>query len=357
MSAPSTTGEEPPRRQVQLYGTRRELPPLPFAHERLEHLRRDHPRWLTHFHRLVGGLVGGPVGEEERLMTHELYAVIRHLERTRHYLRLSLPAAAFDALASWAWDANAILMLADGAVRDPTGLVLVDPQSGAAEPAATVPFPEEAEQRRNRSAQRLRELGQEPPAVLPPTVGESEAVLRDPAHVARRAMALFVVAVRAESLAAGKPIEVAQLRAKSPLAFESLSSWEANFLNSSAPDEQAIVDAVWRYEALATLQWALRWQAVLPFADKICEVPTVAERMLAADETEMVEQASLRPVSEILDALDFNQRLLAIARQSAHQGEAVPLALEGGILRERQHAFNWLVQFQDAVWDQVDTPT
>lgn len=353
MSDRSTATEEPPRPQVHLYGTRRELPPLPFAHDLLDHLERDHPRWLAHFHRLVGALVGA----EDRQMTHELYSVIRHLERTRHYLRVSLSAESFDALASWAWDANAILILSDGAVRDPTGLVLVDPQTGAAESAATVPFPEEAEQRRHRSEARLRELGLEPPAALPPAVGESEVRLREPAHVAQRAMALFVVAVRAESLAAGKPIEVAQLRAKSPFAFESLSGFEANFLNSQSPDEQAIVDAVWRYEALATLQWALGWQSVLPFADKICDVPAVAERMLAADETHQVGQANLRPVSAILDALDFNQRLLAIARQAAQQGEPIPLALDGGILRERQHAFNWLVQFQDAVWDQVDTPT
>lgn len=338
---------------VNAYCTRRVIPAIPFAHETVVHVERADPSWLSHFHRLMELIVG----DEKREMTHQLYAVMRHLERTRHYLRFATDSDAVDALASWAWDANAVLILPDGAVRDPTGLVLVDPQSGTSEPDAVVPFPEEAEQRRGRSDERLRQLGLEPPQVLPPVVGESEVVLRDSESVARRALSLFVVAVRAESVAAGNVLSLSQLRAKSPLAFESLSAFEANFLNSQSPDPQSVIDAAWRYEALFTLQWSLGLHQTLPFADSICDVPLVAKLMLDRDESAFIETATLRPPEEILDVLDFNYRLLWLARQSAHESRPSPLDLDGGVLRERQHALNWLIHFQDAVWDQVDTPT
>lgn len=338
---------------INAYCTRREMLAIPFPHEMNAHVERAQPNWLSHFHRLVEMLVG----DETRPMTHQLYSVMRHLERTRHYLQLTIDSEAVDALASWAWDTNAVLILPDGAVRDPTGLVLVDPQTGASDPDAVVPFPEEAEQRRGRSNERLKELGLDPPQVLPPVVGDSEVVLRDAESVARRALSLFVIAIRAESLAASKPLELAQLRAKSPLAFESLTAFEANFLNSQSPDQQSVIDAAWRYEALFTLQWSLGFHQTLPFADNICDVPSVAKEMLERDEEQLIRMASLRPTGEILDVLDFNYRLLWLARQAAHEGRPAPLDLDGGVLRERQHALNWLVQFQDAVWDQVDTPT
>jgi hypothetical protein len=31
--------------------------------------------------------------------------------------------------------------------------------------------------------------------------------------------------------------------------------------------------------------------------------------------------------------------------------------LDPGVIQERHHALNWLVRFEDAEWDDVDTPT
>jgi hypothetical protein len=65
----------------------------------------------------------------------------------------------------------------------------------------------------------------------------------------------------------------------------------------------------------------------------------------------------LRPLSELLDSLDLHQRLHWITRQAQADKKAVPAGLEPGVIQERRRALNWLVQFEAAQWDDVDTPT
>ncbi len=64
-----------------------------------------------------------------------------------------------------------------------------------------------------------------------------------------------------------------------------------------------------------------------------------------------------RPAAEILDALDLHFRLHWAARQASVEQKSPPTDLEPGVVVERRHALNWLVCFQDADWDGVDTPT
>ena len=181
--------------------------------------------------------------------------------------------------------------------------------------------------------------------------------MRSADDVAWRALALFIVAVRAESIANGNAIPVDVLREKSPLSFQALTAWEKAFLENDKPTEADVSAAGWRYEALATLQWALGMQSTLPFPDKICDVPEVARLMIATSGRQMIENASLRPTAEILDAMDLNFRLLWAARDSAMRNADLPAGIEGGVVTERQHAFNWLTYFENADWDDVDIPS
>jgi hypothetical protein len=195
------------------------------------------------------------------------------------------------------------------------------------------------------------------PDALPPVVSQSEVTLRSADDVAWRALALFIVAVRAESLASGKPIPIEALRTKSPLSFQALTPWEQEFLSNDSPPEAAVSAAGWRYEALAALQWALGMQSKLPFPDTICDVPEAARLMIAMPAREMIETATLRPTGEILDALDNNFRLMWAARDSASRQAEPPAGIEGGVITERQHTFNWLTYFENADWDDVDIPS
>ena len=113
----------------------------------------------------------------------------------------------------------------------------------------------------------------------------------------------------------------------------------------------------WRYEALYALQWSLGLHTELKSPTEICDVPAVAETMVDRADRELITETRLRPVDELLDALDLNYQMLWAARHATTQGRETPAGLDGGVLVERQHALNWLIRFAGADWDDVDTPS
>jgi hypothetical protein len=338
---------------VSAYSTLRQPPALDFPCELLDHRDSTHQNFFHH----LSGLVGFVVDRGKREMTSSLHAVVGHVERVQHHFSLSMEPSEIPSIAQWCWASNSILLFPDGSLRDPSGNVLVDPKTGLAAENAEIPYPTVAKARAARSDARLHELGIASLDELPPVVSEPEVACRAADEVAWRILSLFIVAVRAESLASGKPIAVDRLREKSPMAFQSLSPNEQAFLDHDSPDEHAITNAVWRYEAMYTLQWALGIHDELKFAEDICDVPLVAQIMVDRPNSEFVTEARLRDVSEILDALDLNQRMLWSARDAALQQRQAPAGIDGSVLSERQHALNWLVMHRNAPWDDVDTPT
>jgi hypothetical protein len=196
------------------------------------------------------------------------------------------------------------------------------------------------------------------PPTLPPVVGESEVTPRAASDVANRALALFAVALRGESLnTPGHEIPTSELRKRLPLSFSALTPKELRFLESPSPEKQDVVNAVWRYEALYLLLWALGLFDELALPTRICDVPAVARLMFEADASNFVARAALRPVRDLLDALDQHFRLHWVTRQAGLDRRAPLAGLEPGVVAERHHALNWLVRFEDAEWDDVDTPT
>jgi hypothetical protein len=142
-----------------------------------------------------------------------------------------------------------------------------------------------------------------------------------------------------------------------PLAFTFLSPKENGFLTNSPPERQQVIDALWRYEALAVLLWALGELYDLALPATICDVPAVARIMLGCEPATFIATAKLRPAAAILDALDFHYRLHWAIRQSRMDGKPVGTDLDASVVQERHVALNWLIRFADAEWDDVDTPT
>ncbi|TWU35265.1 hypothetical protein Q31b_53610 [Novipirellula aureliae] len=297
-----------------------------------------------------------------REMTQSLYAVMRHIERVHHHYRFEIAEAELQQISKWAWESNSILVYPDRSVRDPAGHRLVDTETGLPDEHAKIPFPVDARERKLVSEQTLRNRLIDTPESLPPVISELEVEFRDADEVAWRCLALFMVAVRAESLSAGKPIPIGKLREKSPMAFEALTPNEIEFLNTDHPDQQSVVNFLWRYEALFTLQWALGMHAHMPFPDEICDVPKVAELQIAQPNRLQVAEAELRQGSshasrELLDAVDMNYRMLWAARNAKVHDQTPPSGIDGGVISERQHALNWIIQFENADWDDVDIPS
>jgi hypothetical protein len=261
------------------------------------------------------------------------------------------------ALAGWAASANAIVFLPDGTVRAPDGAVLVAPDTGDPAPGAAIPYLPDARSRKQWIEEELTRRGIRVPASLPPVVSEDEVVLRAPSEVASRCLALFTCAVRAESLTQTNAIPVADLQARFPLAFASMSPREQTFMAAARPPQQEIVDQVWRYEALAVLVWVLGLEDDLPFPTCLADVPALARRFASLKAEAFVGDARLRSASEVLDALDLTYRLHWATTEARVKKTPPPASLEPGVIQERHRALNWVTRFQDADWDDVDTPT
>jgi hypothetical protein len=167
----------------------------------------------------------------------------------------------------------------------------------------------------------------------------------------------FVAALRAESLASNKEIPVAELHDKFPLAFQDFSPKEKAFFAAAHPEQQQVIDFAWGYEALFLLHWALGSTPELLHPAHLCDAPAVARAMFEVKEQDFIAKAALRPIADLLDALDLHFRIHWAVRQSRLDGKERAPGIEAGIVAERHRALNWLVQFENSEWDEVDSPT
>lgn len=338
---------------INAYATHR-APPAPGFPHTLNGLRDlADPELRKH----LDGFIGYVLGRGDKQMTQRKYHLMRHLQRVRHHLSLTVAEADLDAFSDWAAAANAVVFLPDGAIRDPAGRILLDADGGMPDADAALPHPAEAVARKARSMARLEALGVRVPASLPPVIGLDEVELRPTAQAARRALALLIVAVRGEVWNTGGRFPEAELRARAGAGFDNLSPKEAAFLADPAPARQRIVDFAWRYEALFLLEWALDHVRELPDPTVICDVPAVVAVINRPGGREFLALSAMRPAEAILDALDLHYRLHWAVRQARLDEKPAPAGLDPGVVAERHHALNWLTRFEDADWDDVDTPT
>jgi hypothetical protein len=213
--------------------------------------------------------------------------------------------------------------------------------------------------RKARTEARLAAAGISVPAHLPRVDTEDEVTLRTPTEVAQRAYALFLTAMRADSLLSDAEIPVEEMRERFPQGFAAFSPVEAAFFAAAEPEKQTLINSLWRYESLAALQWALGWAEELPWPTAICDLDSVIATMMDpdADADERIATAALRPTSELLDALDLHFRLHWATRQAGLDGRPAPADLDGGVVMERHQALNWLRTFMGEDWDDVPTHT
>ncbi|QWT21090.1 DUF4272 domain-containing protein [Bacillus sp. NP157] len=335
-----------------VYATTSPLPALAFTHAIAGQRDLDDPALREH----LGGFIGYVLSRGDGQMTRTRYHLMRHLQRVRHHVSLRVPDASMDAFAAWAAQANAVVFVEDGSVRDAFGRVLIDGQ-GAGDDGASVPHPADAWQRKAAGDAWLAGQGIRVPESLPPVIGGDEVRWRSAAEVAGRIAALLVVSTYAESVRENERLDLGMVRERLPMAFDHLSTDELAFLEAAEPDDNAVNQFGWRYESLALLAWAAGIWPTLGGADAICDVATLSGTVLDTVTPEWQRQARLRPAGEILDALDRIYRLHWATREAElGRREPVPGVIPGVVV-ERHHALNWLVRFEDADWDQVDTPT
>lgn len=339
---------------VNAYATLRELPSLDFVHEL--HNQRDlsDPELAKH----LDGFANYVMSRGDGQMTAARYHLWRHIQRVRHQISFSVAPDASGAIELWARAANAILFTPDGSVRAPDMAVLIS-ATGTSDPKAALPYPADAVARRNATLARLADLRPQPPASMPPALGEAEVVLRPASEVLRRALALSCVAVRAEGLETKQPDIRPVLRDMNPIGIASLTPKEEAFMAADAPDPQTRLQMYWRYEALNLLLWVLGDGAGEIDRSDTQRDPAALARAAVALAEDGSHRPALRPVTDILGALDRTWREHWIVRE-VQRTEAGIERLSPDVVMERHVALNWLTGFQNepgTAWDDIDTPS
>ena len=325
---------------VNLYCTIVELPPLPMR-PRAARDRSD-PALAEHLRGLCGWILAQAQGS---VPTPAQAHAVEHAWRVHNHLVFEPGPAEEAAVARFALAANALVFMPDATLRDPSGAVVVGKN-----PRGDAPYPEQGHARRRRSREQLAAWGFATPEHLPPSPCEPEVALRPPSEVWARALGLAKVAVYAEGMHSGDPVDADELARAFPGAANTAD--EIAFLASKRAPTQEIARFAFRYESLFALQWVLGLVPELPFPGQICDAGSVVRCMIDAKGP----PSSLRSVAEILDVLDIHYRLhwVAVDRRVRAQASG---PIDEGIVYERRVALQWLIGLGGFDWDEIPTPT
>jgi hypothetical protein len=274
------------------------------------------------------------------------WEAVEHAWRVRCQLTWTGDTRGLDAVVAWATAANGLVFTFDGVLRDLEGRPIVGPGFS---PDARVPRPEAAYARRARIRARLEAAGYPIMDALRTGIAEPETALRPRAEVRRRAMGLMLVAAHADNRLHDGPLQVPDLGAT---FFRDAASTprEAAFLAGDGSDRHEATQMLWRYEAAATLLWALG----------AMEIGFPSEPLLVDDIVEAVVRLSDEDVppssTAILDELDRCFRLHWYVTSRRLRGEPYS-DLQQSIVIERRHALAWLVGTAGFDWEDVELPT
>lgn len=202
-------------------------------------------------------------------------------------------------------------------------------------------------------------------------VDDDEKVqVQSPAAVARRAMTLWGVNLRAEGFSQQQALEVIE----GLDLWESLTAGEEAFLMATVVHPNECRDRVWRLEAIWVLLWALGHVKKLDWPIGMCDVEHLVNSLIPRHgDSTFITEATLRPVAELLDMQELTFRIhWAIRDAYLNHGALVPEKLDWTkkkrvpldtnvpslVVEQRHHAFNWLLNtFDPKDWDDVETHT
>jgi hypothetical protein len=216
----------------------------------------------------------------------------------------------------------------------------------------TAGYSDEQTARKAKSESFLEANGIKTNKNLPCIEAASEVEIRREKAVVDRAYALLVIAAK------GEGVEQDRLQ----------KGIEEKRINSFTPREQAVLDsptlsdrerayATWRYESLYTLLWALGKFGELKYPSDICDVEAVVGDIFLPSREAFEASVKLRSKAEILDELDKTYRMNWACVDARISGREVSGGIHPSIIFERHYALNWLTNYQNQDWDNVQTNT
>ncbi len=209
----------------------------------------------------------------------------------------------------------------------------------------------EAQLRKARSIEILKEKKIPYIESLPAIEDTKQSFRRDVTEVARRALALFVVASKAEG---ADQAHIKELISMYDLD-EAFTKEEQDFICSQDIDEVTRIQFWWRHESFCVLLWALGFIKTMKYPDQLGEVFLAVTTLVEKTAEEFLNESNLRDQIEIIDQADLIYRYDWAVRDAQIKGREAPQGLDSSVVLERHYALNWLIQNVD--WDEVSTDT
>ena len=211
----------------------------------------------------------------------------------------------------------------------------------------------ESTERKQRSIERLKKGGVPVSEHLPVIEDSTGAKKRTTEEIAHRAIAVIIAAVKGEGLDQA----TVDALVKKHGAEKFFSPEEARFIKDPKPTQQDRIKFSWRYECAWVLLWSLGYVDTLAKPESICDVPKLVGFLRDRGTAQFIQDAKLRPFSEILDQADLIYRYHWATTDARIKKQPAPAELEGGVVQERHYALNWLIGYMDQEWDEVSTDT
>jgi len=206
--------------------------------------------------------------------------------------------------------------------------------------------------RKERSELLLGEKGVKVNKNLPCVVSSEQAVIRDKAIIIERAYALLTIAAR------GEGVEKEQLnRVIQDKQIKEFTSKETGILAKDDLTDNEKAYAIWRYESLTVLLWSLGFVDKLTFPTEICDVSKVVGMIIKPSRQDFEQAVQLRAKEEILEELDKIYRMHWACVDARLKGITPTGNINSSVVYERHYALNWLTNYQNDAWDDVQTNT
>jgi hypothetical protein len=189
---------------------------------------------------------------------------------------------------------------------------------------------------------------------LPVIVADKKAKIRSKEEIVKRAIALYIVAAKAEGLSKGKLKKIID----NFKASKFFTKKEDKFIKKGKPSEQERANFGWQFECCHVMLWALGHIKNLDYPGNICDVPKDVEILKEVGSYEnFFNKSKLKEVEKILDEADLIYRYDWACLNSRINGEKSPGHLDFGVVVERHRALNWLINYMDQDWDDVSMDT
>jgi len=215
--------------------------------------------------------------------------------------------------------------------------------------------PKTAEQRKIETEKLLKSLNIPFIEHLPLIEEESEVKIRTAKEIAERTLVLtylsYISGVPDER---EKVIDFLQINS----LWEKVSPEEKKLFQKEELTEQEIVNISWRSEAIWLLLWTILKVDKLELPTEQVELSEIISRLpeFLDDPKIFIENASIRPTTEILDISDLTYRLHWATRNANLNNLPMPADLSLSVIMERHYAINWVTLYADE-WDEITADT